>query len=288
VVFWRANTLLRSLFGGEAMNQDEIRIHYATHFLNLSLWYVRQLMDIEGADFNDAVNGRVNIYRNTDFYEGGNQIPARGHADAKWNEFLVGLEAIYDRYPDSKDSEQLESEGLAYLWPRVQKGYRPKKADPSPPKTARPYECWTFDDGDDYVAIHIANVYQPESPLSEKRVNFVAMLLKLLRDTQERRPEVITVRCGSWMNSIEPFQEMFPKSWHDSARPSLRSGFGMGHWGQFMDRVGRFHERNGQLLRDIGDFPFASLGCHAPIDEVVAHLEAYFPDAVAFLAAMDN
>jgi len=259
------------------MSQDDIRIHYATHFLKLSLWYVRQLMAIEGADFNEAINARVNVYRNTDFYEGGNKVPARGHIDPAWDDYLVGLKAIYDRYLDADDIEGLETEGLAYLWPHVHKEYR------QPSTKGRPYECWTFDDGDDNISIHIANVYQPQSPLSEKRVNFVAMLLKLLRDTRKRRPEVVTVGCGSWMNSIKPFQEMFPPSWHKDPHKSPRSGFGMGHWGQFMDRTGRFHERNGQVLRDTGDFPFASLWCSAPMDEVIAHLEAHFPDAVAFL-----
>lgn len=259
------------------MSQNDIRIHYATHFLKLSLWYVRQLMHKEGALFVDAVNERVNIYRNTDFYQGGNKVPARGYEDPVWDVYLEGLEEIYEQYPDPENTDDLEKEGLAYLWPHVKKEYHRPSTD------GRPYECWTFDDGDDFIAIHIGNVYQPQSPLSEKYVDFVAMLLKLLRDTKVRRPEVVTVRCGSWMNSIGPFQAMFPESWHKSARESVRSGFGMGHWGQFMDRTGRFHERNGAHLRETGNFPYASLGCHAPIDEVVDHIEANFPDAVVYL-----
>jgi hypothetical protein len=259
------------------MSQNEVRIHYATHFLKLSLWYVHQLMAKEGISFEEAINGRVNIYRNTDFYEGGNKLPGRGHVDPRWDTYLKDLAVIFDRTSGSGNTEQLEKEGLEFLWPHVRKGYH------KPSTEGRPYECWTFDDGDENIAIHIGNVYQPKSPLSEMRVNFVAMLLKLLRDTKIRRPEVTTVRCGSWMNSISPFKEMFPKCWHDSARPSLRSGFGMGHWGQFMDRTGRFHTKNGQLLRETGEFPFPSLGCSGPLDEIVAHLEANFQEAVAFL-----
>ncbi|MBT3601907.1 MAG: hypothetical protein HOE48_17415 [Candidatus Latescibacteria bacterium] len=270
------------------MSLSDIRIHYATHFLKLSLWYVRQLMHTEGADFQEAVNKRVNIYRNTDFYEGGNKVPARGHVDTKWDAYLEGLKDIYDQHLDVAHTEGLESEGLDYLWPRVRgvhlkEGHNPNQKTPKPTQNKRAYACWTFDDGDDDIAIHIANVYQPQSPLSERYVDFVAMLLKLLRDTKERRPEVVKVGCGSWMNSIKPFQDMFPQSWHASARKSPRSGFGMGHWGQFVTREGKFHERNGQLLRDTGDFPFASLYCHAPIDDILGHLEANFPEAVAFL-----
>ncbi|MDA0710532.1 MAG: hypothetical protein O3B73_10040, partial [bacterium] len=268
--------------GRRNMSGDEIRVHYATHFLKLSMWYVAHLMRTEKAVFQEAINSRVNVYRNTDFYEGGNKLPARGHVDPAWDDFLVGLKTIYDRYPSPEESEGLESEGLAYLWPRVRKGYH------LPSSKGRPYACWTYDDGEDHIAIHIANVYQPESPLSEKYISFAATLLKLLRDTRQRRPEVVTLRCGSWMNSIKPFQAMFPQSWHDSARVSPKSGFGMGHWGQFMDRIGRFHERNGRFLRETGDFPFPSLGCHAPLGEVLTHLETNFPAAVSFLDGKDG
>ncbi len=256
------------------MEPNEIRIHYVTHFLKLSLWYVHRLLQIEGGLFADVVNARVNIYRNTNFYEGGNKVPSRGHVDLAWNEYLEGLKAIFDRH--ITDTGKLEEEGLAYLWPRVIKTGGRASAN------RRPYECWTFDDGEDYIAIHIANVYQPKSPLSDMRIPFAASLLRLLGDTQQRRPEVKMVRCGSWMNSVPPFQAMFPESWHKSAVLSPRSGFGMGHWGQFADRVGRFHERNGAKLRETGDFPNPSLSCRAPIDEIVFHLRQHFPEAVVY------
>jgi len=242
---------------------NEIRIHYATHFLKLSLWYVKRIVNEEGILFEDAVNARVNIYRNTDFYDGKHQ-PAWGHKDRDWERYLEGLEAIVIQ----GQGEDSEEEGLAYLWPRVHKKYH------RPSVKGRPYECWTFDDGEDYINIHIGNVYQPESPLSEKYEQFMGTLLQLLKDTQERRPEVTEVRCGSWMNSAPPFQHMFPKSWHESARVSPRSSWGMGHWGQFMDRTGRFHVQNGKKLRETGEFPYPSLGCRAPIGEIVGHLES--------------
>ena len=38
---------------------NEIRIHYASHFLKLSLWYARFLMAREGIAFENAVTSRV-------------------------------------------------------------------------------------------------------------------------------------------------------------------------------------------------------------------------------------
>lgn len=247
------------------MDHNEVRIHYATHFLKVSLWYVHRLMQVEGIAFEEAVNRRVNIYRNTDFYQGGDLLPARGHVDPGWHVFLAGLKAIFDRH--AGDAQAMEEEALAHLWPHVRKkGGRPSA-------NGRPYECWTFDDGEDYVALHIANVYQPQSPLSEMRDRFAAMLLRLLEDAKKRRPAVNLVRCGSWLNSVPPFQALFPESWHKSAVVSPKSGYGMGHWGQFADRTGRFHERNGAALRQTGEFPYPSLNCRAPMDEVIAHLK---------------
>ena len=247
---------------------SEIRIHYVSHFLNLSLWYVRVLMAREGIAFEDAIVSRVNVYRNTDFFDGTHH-PAWGHEDPDWNAYLKGLKAIFDRC----EGEAWEEEGLAYLWPRVTKeGHRPSAK-------GRPYHCWTYDDGEDYIALHIANVYQPKSPLSEMRGAFRDTLLQLLRDTRARRPEAKIVWCGSWLNSAPPFLALFPESWRESAKVSRKSGVGMGHWGQFMDRTGRFHVRNGEHLRATGAFPYPSRSCHAPLDEIIAHLEAMENDA---------
>ena len=247
---------------------SEIRIHYVSHFLNLSLWYVRVLMAREGIAFEDAIVSRVNVYRNTDFFDGTHH-PAWGHEDLDWNAYLKGLKAIFDRCK----GEAWEEEGLAYLWPRVTKEGR------RPSAKGRPYHCWTYDDGEDYIALHIANVYQPKSPLSEMRGAFRDTLLQLLRDTRARRPEVKIVWCGSWLNSAPPFLALFPESWRESAKVSRKSGVGMGHWGQFMDRTGRFHVRNGEHLRATGAFPYPSRSCHAPLDEIIAHLEAMENDA---------
>jgi hypothetical protein len=58
-------------------------------------------------------------------------------------------------------------------------------------------------------------------------------------------------------------------------------GNGAGHWGQFTDRTGRFHTRNGFRFRETGELPFPCLVCSCPIDEILTHLEANFPEAVS-------
>ena len=66
--------------------------------------------------------------------------------------------------------------------------------------------------------------------------------------------------------------------------PRPATGFTMGYWGQFRDRTGRFHERNGARFREKGEFPYRSMICSCPSEDILSHLEAHFPEAIAFKA----
>ncbi|MSS73292.1 MAG: hypothetical protein EXS64_17650 [Candidatus Latescibacteria bacterium] len=116
------------------------------------------------------------------------------------------------------------------------------------------------------------------------RVPFAASLIRLLEDSRAQRPEVAVVRCGSWLNSVPPFLALFPASWMENPRPSSEVRYGLGHWGQFADRRGDFHTRNGAAFRATGAFPNPPLTCECPIEEALAHLEMRFPEAVRYNA----
>jgi len=254
------------------MPLDPVRVRYVTEFTKLSLWYVHKVLHEGEADFARAVNTRVNIYRNTSLYDGQNH-PAHGEVGPEWGEVLARLKEIYDRHRDDPSSASFEAEGLALLWPCLE-GRLGRGQGRGGSRPDRPYECWTFDyNRPDRLSIHIANVYRPRSPLSDMRVPFAASLFRLLRDSRTRRPEVEVVRCGSWLNSMPPFQALFPDPWMQSARPSLEVRYTMGHWGQFEDRKGDFHTRNGAAFRETGAFPYACLTCECPIEKVLAHLK---------------
>ena len=243
-------------------------------FTKLSLWFVHKRLCEGESDFEALVNGRVNIYRNTSLYDGKHH-PTNGEAAPEWPVILKELRTAFDRYMDALSTEQLEAAGLDLLLP-----YLKKRPDAMPPPETRPYECWSYDYGGDQLNIHIFNVYQPRSPLSDMWIPFAASLIRLLQDSQIRRPDVELVRCGSWLNSAPPFQKLFPERWKQSAesRPEVR--YTMGHWGQFTDRLGDFHARNGAFFRETGEFPFANLQCACPINEVLAYLKDNFPAAV--------
>ncbi len=237
----------------------------------------------EAVDFQDAVNRRVNIYRNTAFYDGKHH-PAHGDADPEWAEVLDRLKEIYDRYRDDSCTAAFEAEGLTLLWPYLEARLRRGRGREGP-RPERPYECWTYDyRREDRLSIHIANVYQPGSPLSDMRIPFAASLIRMLCDSRTQRPGVEVVRCGSWLNSMRPFQALFPEQWMQSAQLAPDIRYTMGHWGQFIDRRGDFHARNGERFRASGELPFPCLGCECPIEEALAHLETHFPEAMAYNA----
>ena len=259
---------------------DPIRVSYVRGFIKLSLWYVHKVLREEQADdFAEVVNTLVNIYRNTAFYDGRHH-PAHGDADPAWAEVLNGLEAVYDRHCD--DPTEFEMEGLALLWPHLEARLRQSSRNDG---EERPYECWTYDyRREDRLSIHIYNVYQPRSPLSEMWIPFSTSLYRLLRDSQLRRPEVKIVRCGSWLNSVPPFQALFPKSWLESGQVYSQVRYTAGYWGQFTDRRGDFHARNGALFRATGAFPFPCMICECCIEEVLAHLACSFPETMVYNA----
>ena len=256
------------------MQHDSIHINYANEFTKLSLWFVHKRLCEGENDFEALVNGRVNIYRNTSLYDGKHH-PSNGEAAPEWPVILERLRTVFDRYMDAPSTEQLEAAGLDLLLP-----YLKKRPAAMPPPETRPYECWSYDYGNDQLNIHILNVYQPRSPLSDMWIPFAASLIRLLQDSQVRRPDIELVRCGSWLNSVLPFQRLFPERWKQSAEPRPEVRYTMGHWGQFTDRLGDFHARNGALFRETGEFPFANLQCECPIDEVLAYLKGNFPAAV--------
>jgi hypothetical protein len=255
---------------------DPIHFNYVKEFTKLSLWYVHKRFREGETDFEGTVNSRVNIYRNTTLYDG-KRHPSSGDVGQVWADLLSQLKAIFDQHFDDPSTAQLEENGLNLLLP-----YLRKRRDPMPSPESRPYECWTYNYSEDRVHIHIFNVYQPKSPLSEMHSHFAASLIRLLKNVQLKRPDIEVVSCGSWLNSASPFLALFPQSWKASAEPRPEVRYTMGHWGQFADRRGDFHARNGAFLRETGDFRFPNLSCQAPIAEVLGHLEERFSGAVAY------
>ena len=259
---------------------DSIRANYVKEFTKLSLWYVHKRLCESDNDFEDIINTRVNIYRNTLLYDW-KRHPSVEDVGPEWRAILAQLKEIFNRYRNNKSTEQLEEECLSLLCPHL------RKHSSSSSRENRPYECWSYDYRGNRVNLHIYNVYQPKSPLSEMYIPFAASLIQLLRDTQRERSDIEIVHCGSWLNSMPPFQALFPEQWKRNGRLVSEVRYTMGYWGQFTDRHGDFHARNGVLLRETGEFPFPNLSCECSIEKVLSHLEANFPEAIEYNAQQE-
>jgi hypothetical protein len=220
------------------------------------------------------VNTRVDLFRMTRMYRG-DRHPSRDDTIPEWETLLSDLRAIFHRHADSTDTTDLEREALDLVWPHFE---LPSGAPASLQLPQdRPYECWTFNYDADRIHLHIYNVYRPHSPLGDMRPEFTASLLQLLKDSLVRRPDVQTVACGSWLNSVPTFLDLFPPAWAQSAVLSPEVRYTMGYWGQFTDRRGGFHHPNGNALRQTGNFRYPAQRCHCAIHEAIAHLDSHFP-----------
>lgn len=263
----------------QAPGMDTVRSRYVTEFTKLSLWYVWRVAKAGSEPFADVVNKRVNIYRNTSFYDG-KRHPSGDDVGPEWAVVVDRLESLYGRHENSSTAHAFESEGLELLWPCLEA--RLRVADDGL-AGERPYECWSYDYTDSgRLNIHIDNVYRPESPLSEMFTPFAASLIRMLRDSRTRRPDIAIVRCSSWMNSAPRFRSLFPARWAESEVVNPHIGYTMGHWGQFMDRRGDFHALNGRQFRATGTLPYAASACECEIAEALSHLTIRFPEAVEY------
>ena len=262
-----------------AQGMDTVRCRYVRGFTRLSLWYLWRLAKTGSEPFSDLVNKRVNIYRNTSFYDG-KRHPSGDDVGPEWTAVIDRLAALYSLHEYDAATDGFEEEGLNLLWPFLEA--RLKVADDGL-SGERPYECWSYDySGSGRLNIHIDNVYRPESPLSEMFTPFAASLIRMLEDSRTRQPDIRIVRCSSWMNSSPRFRSLFPACWAASEVMNPDIGYTMGHWGQFMDRRGDFHAGNGRRFRATGALPYPASACESEIAGALRHLEIRFPEAVEF------
>jgi len=255
---------------------DPIRESFLQGFIRLSLWYVRNAVQAGDECLEDIVNRRVYIYRNTTFFDGKNH-PSAGDVGPEWTDILTRLAEIYERRKDDPP-QRFEAEGLAMLWPHLL-----METVEDTKSRKRPYDCWTYDLREEgTLNLHISNVYRPRSPLSELRIPFAASLLRMVRGCRSRRPDVKDVRCSTWLNSMPRFQALFPTAWTKSMVIAPEINYTAGFWGQFIDRKGDFHLKNGELFRETGELPYPCSVCECRIDRLMSHIQKRFPKAVEF------
>lgn len=209
----------------------------------------------------------------------GNQLvrfcyePPGGAAEPAWQALQAAVLAACRHCGGGGDTGALETEILARVRTFVDDDYLAEVLYARYRETvhqASPYAGFTHDVGGEKLTLHFTNTMAPDSPL-RRPGQLRAGLQRLLTEARERCPELTVVYCGSWLNSVPRFAELFPSAWLASAETSPPAGHS-GWWGQFTDRTGALHLENARYLRQTGNFRFPFLRCTCLLDDLQRHL----------------
>jgi hypothetical protein len=262
----------------------ENRCDFVLKITRLSLWYAWRQADRDDS-LVEILSSRTPVFRLTEFWDGASH-PSQ--ADFPWDRSPFGqiarkLQAL--RGDPATTPERFEEAGLRLLlshlearmerdvlaWPWIPAGYTPYELPEE--QVAGIFACEHRDDSD-VLAMHITNSCMPDSPFRDMKAR-AAELLDLLNSAGARDPNLRFVGCNSWMNAFPPFLVLFPPEWVAEDRRGAAVGYGFNWWGQFVARDGRFHERNGVLMRQMGEFPYAARDGRCEIAVLREHLHRF-------------
>lgn len=260
------------------------RRDFVLKITRLSLWY--SWRHSNGGDaIVEVLSSRTPVYRLTEFWDG---VSHPSRADFPWasspfGQITAQLQALCR--DASTTAEHIEETGLQLLlshleprmekdiraWPWLPSGYTPY---PLPENQLSGIFACEHSRSSDFLDIHIANSCMPDSPFRDMQAR-ATELLNLLDSACARQPGLRQIGCNSWLNSFPPFLVLFPPGWAADDRSVAEVGYAFNWWGQLMARDGRFHERNGNLMREKGAFPYASRDGRCDIAPLRAHLQNF-------------
>ena len=246
----------------------------------LSLWLARRLA-ASGKQFRHTLTTCTNLYRFTLLWDGQHHPadPPPGWRDPQWEDLLDKLDAIDAAFPPGDAPPEMEAQSLELLWPSMEPRLeRDVAAWPVP--ADKPFGFFNYRPDDDgwthgKITLHLNNPFAPASPFDDLRQR-ARELNMLLHHGRQQRPDLHTVSLSSWLAGFGPLQSLFPQEFAQSASPPWALAYHLGWWGQFIDRAGGFHERNGLHLRTTGQFRYPCITCACPIDAALAHLRQRF------------
>lgn len=136
----------------------------------------------------------------------------------------------------------------------------------------RPFGIWRYDAHEDYVALHIHNVYMPDSPFAHGPEVF-AGLRKIIHDIERRGLKPMRIGVDSWINALPAFQAFFPAAFAASLVPSDPDNkAGNGWWGQFISRTGQLNPRRAEHLRRTRQFEYVRTHGECPFEAFRKHV----------------
>lgn len=244
--------------------------------LRLMVCYARELVYHREppVTLHNALDIRVDILRKTTLYDGRHPGLGLDPPIPEWDELKARLEAILARHSQDEDTGALEEACLSILWPLVEPTLKDAYSR-SREFSAGPFGCWRFGykEPERTIDLHFANAFVPESPFApQHRRQVVHDLRSLLDEAVRDHPNAQSVQCFSWLNRLPPFLAIFPPNWAPTFDEWEYSSGTAGHWGQYMDRRGAFHQANAANLKRTGHHPYACGRCHCSVQDLQRHL----------------
>jgi hypothetical protein len=255
----------------------EEHLHFLRESVKLKLWFLwNWLREHPGEEPASAMHKRVNIYRKCGAWKGHGVITETDLAAPVWVAMTEKTCAIYERHRDDPDASGFEREAFEVFSHSIEEGARSSFA--ARPRFQRKCGSLRYDPpGPDHprrISFHIFNDIQPHS-VFEDRAYLPHCFLELM-DRTEADYGADALRTATWLNEYPRWLELFPQEWHDNMGPPYEEvGYGMGHWGQFVNARGCFNEKYGRILRRTGRFPFYPRDSWCSFRAMRAHLIRY-------------
>ena len=251
----------------------EARRDFVENVTGLSLELAGRRGDKLGA-FGSILTAQTPVFRLTSLWDGVHH-PAHGWDDPEWRELLERLSMSGERGLDVLLPLVLARiEQDVARWPWIPSGLGVEDL------SDRLFGMFLYEVGpggkEDTLDLHMGNSLSPASPFRDAAARRLD-LLALLDDAQQRYPLLEQIESTSWMNTFQPFLQLFPASWQQSASRPIPLQYTYGWWGQLVSRTGAFHRENGEHLHRTGRFRYPCVACTCTIDALRRHL-ATTPD----------
>jgi len=136
----------------------------------------------------------------------------------------------------------------------------------------RPFGAFLYEAHGDYVALHIHNVYMPDSPFAHTPDLF-ASLKRIIDEIDGRGLKIARIGVDSWLNWLPPFQALFPAEFAASLTPTDPDNKGgNGWWGQFISRTGHLNQLLAGRLRRKRKFTWVRAHGECPFEAFRRHV----------------
>lgn len=198
------------------------------------------------------------------------QDPLKENEVAGWAEMRDELIGNIERCKNQGDCGAMIKDCMQLVMPVVESRFLKKYSFPQ-----MEFYCWwyTLHDDNTHIALHLVNAYQPESPFDQLD-HFVSTMLKAVEEALSIHPEIKKVSCGSWLNDVSRFLQLWPASYRINKKIlNTSGGSGPGVWGQYMTVDGGFNDRKADILRSTGVHPHPLSESYCNVDELIHHLE---------------